>query len=393
MIKNTSRLFIGLKEPRARLRDLLIRSSGDVAHLTGHDDIIFTYKARGALNLVLDKIASDARKEVLLPAYICPSVVQTVERSGLKPVFYPLAENLDTDIDSIEKKVSKKTLAVLQIHYFGFESNTAELSRLCHAYNIPLIEDWSHSFLQTDPLRLAGTCGDYQIYSLWKIAPCGVGGALRILNGEVINANLSYPRLSVSLKQLRNTIDFPGAAFLEAIRAYLYKNHTENSTFDTIEYPVNDERYSTWYPKNNDDFCTKIPIWALRLLKRWDLAEIVSLRRANYQRYLDLFSNIDGVLPLVTELPSSACPWAFPVLLQQRDELAPRMRDAGVPLFTFGETMHPAQELTLAKDTELQMSVKYLIDTCLCLPLHQDITQGMIDEYAHIATKVISRKA
>ena len=103
----------------------------------------FVNRGRHALGLALDIFAElrPDRPEVIVPAYICRSVVATVAACGLKPVPVDVAQDLNLDVDAVEPSLSDRTLAVIAVHMYGCPADIARLERLCRDRRIFLVDD------------------------------------------------------------------------------------------------------------------------------------------------------------------------------------------------------------------------------------------------------------
>jgi len=372
--------FVGSKEPKAKFLDYFKSHNKTILNYI-NSNILLTKYGRGAIQLLLSDIPSIKGRDVLLPAFMCPSVIQAIEYSGFNPVFYPLRPNLHANIEYLENVVDSNVAAVILVQYFGFESNTRELQLLCSDHGIPLIEDWSHSFLQRGSNTLAGGVGDFQIYSFWKIAACEYGGGIRCKYSCDIPRKLSRNSPMVCLRMIKDTLYTPDIFTSLPNKTTSDSFIRQHKNHNSQEHLSNDERYLAWYRENAGDYDKTIPYLSKRLLYTSAIEKIISVRRRNYQFYLDTLKNIESVTPLIGILPADTCPWVFPILLPMRSMLAPLLRESGVPLFTFGETLHPTQREFFLKNKKVYDSVMKLIDLSVCLPVHQNITLEMISFY------------
>jgi perosamine synthetase len=129
----------------------------------------------------LKKQDGGRRDEVLIPGYTCYSVAAAVAKAGLKITVYDLdPKTLYADLNSIEKAISKKTLAVVTQHLFGMLTPIDEVKKITHQYGAYLIEDAAQAFGKVGDLNAPGTMGDFGLFSFGrgKPLPIGGGGAL-----------------------------------------------------------------------------------------------------------------------------------------------------------------------------------------------------------------------
>lgn len=121
-------------------------------------------------------------KEVIVPTFTFISGVNTVVLAGGKPVFAETeSETFGLDAEDVEKKITKKTKAIVPIHYGGAVSRDIEKIRsLCDKHNLILIEDAAESIGATLNGKKAGTFGHSAMFSFCqnKIVACGEGGAI-----------------------------------------------------------------------------------------------------------------------------------------------------------------------------------------------------------------------
>jgi dTDP-4-amino-4,6-dideoxygalactose transaminase len=376
--------------PTATVRDLsLPRSRKPTLDLLNAPGLELTYNARGALLRACTEIAKDGKREILLPAFHCPSGITPAIRAGLTPVFYRIRRDLTVDYDDLLSKVGPNTGAVLVIHFFGIPTDLEPLTQV-RKTGIALIEDWSHSFLQSTPPKLAGTDSDYRIYSFWKLIPSGVGGGLLRGNSR-ITTNPSAANQPAPLKQqiinfkrlLEEALNHSNywlarTAFSQAEQLRLAFKRSP-AAIPQMEQRLRGEDRYPFDPRLAD---STMPTLSRKILESSDLSLVAQRRRTNFALYCKLLSDLERLQVLYPTLPEEACPWVFPVLLQGRNDIDHRWRDAGVALHTFGIYLHStlfetADDLTIS-------DARFLANNVLCLAIHQDIPASKIEISASI---------
>ena len=111
----------------------------------GSDQCVAVNSGTAALNLSLS-LLDIKNKEVILPSLSFVATAHAVILNGGKPVFADVDSNtLCIDPKQIEKLISKKTAAVLPVHFAGMACNMKEIQDLCYKKDIPIIEDAAHS--------------------------------------------------------------------------------------------------------------------------------------------------------------------------------------------------------------------------------------------------------
>lgn len=357
----------------------------------------FTYNGRGALLRACTEIAQRGKRNILLPAYHCPSGITPAIQAGLNPVFYRIRRDLSIDFDDLRAKVDLNTAAILVIHYFGIASDLRLFQEL-RQRGVALIEDWSHSFLRGTPPTLSGGDSDYRIYSFWKLAPSAVGGGLwRRQNAY------AHPRLAMPIPPLRERVVQLKRLMEEALN---HSNHTVTRAvflrLDALRMawrrqaapPVARIEASllpgeAYYPFDVSLANCRMPALSRRILEACDFLSLTQKRRDNFNQYVQYLLPSDQLKLLHPALPPETCPWAFPVLLQQRSEIDHHWRAAGVGLYTFGIYLHSA----LFKNTDAATiaDAKYLSQHMLCLSIHQSISAAQIKVAAGIINRTLMR--
>ncbi len=117
--------------------------------------------------------------EVLIPSFTFVATANAVVSSGAKPVFVDiLKENYTIDPDDLEKKITKKTRAIIPVHLYGNVAYVDRISEISKKYNLMVIEDSAHSLGSTFKRKQTGTFFDLGCYSMYpaKVMTAGEGG-------------------------------------------------------------------------------------------------------------------------------------------------------------------------------------------------------------------------
>lgn len=368
--------------PTPALRDIFsTRNPEPTFELLNSPGLELTYNARGALLRACSEIAGMGRREILVPAFHCPSGITPAIRSGLTPVFYRVRRDLTIDYEDLLSKAGPSTGAVLVIHYFGIAADLSPLATL-RKNGVALIEDWSHSFIQGEPPRLAGSDSEYRVYSFWKLLPSGVGGGLvrgRLSTNDVLPSPAA-PLLQqlVNFKQLfEQALDHSDyrlarAAFSRIERLRLALKPSPRHAAESKQSLRGEDRY----PFDHRLAVSRMPTSARRIIGSFDLGQVARKRRSNFSLYGKLLSDTGPLQIPYPELPLDACPWVFPVLLKGRDATDHMWRNSGVALHTFGIFLHSS--LFETGDDQTISDAKFLADNVLCLAIHQGISENEI---------------
>ena len=138
-----------------------------------------TSSCTGALHLALMALNIKKGDEVILPDTTWVSCANAIKYVGAKPVFVDIKE--DTwciNPSDIEKKITKKTRAIMAVHLYGNVCEMDSIILLKKKYKLYLIEDCAESIGAKYKGRSVGTFGDVAAFSFHgtKTITTGEGG-------------------------------------------------------------------------------------------------------------------------------------------------------------------------------------------------------------------------
>jgi dTDP-4-amino-4,6-dideoxygalactose transaminase len=117
--------------------------------------------------------------EVLVPSFTFVATANSVVSTGAKPVFVDiLKENYTMDPSDLEKKITKKTRAIIPVHLYGNVAFIDHISEIARKHNLAIIEDAAQSLGSTYKGKHTGTFFDLGCYSMYpsKVMTAGEGG-------------------------------------------------------------------------------------------------------------------------------------------------------------------------------------------------------------------------
>jgi len=124
--------------------------------------------------------------EVITTAMTFVATVNSIMHTGATPVLAdidPVTWNIDPT--EIERKITKRTKAILPVHFAGRPCEMDEIMSLAEKYNLHVIEDCAHAVETVYKGKRAGTFGDFGAFSFYatKNITTGEGGMI-ISNDE-----------------------------------------------------------------------------------------------------------------------------------------------------------------------------------------------------------------
>ena len=141
-----------------------------------------------AIHLALLSLGIKKGDEVIVPDFTWVASVSPIKYVGAKPVFVDIDKNtLCIDHTKIQKKITKKTKAIISVNLFGNVANNIEIKKICKKNKIYLIEDSAESLGASLNNRMAGNFGDVSLFSFnaTKLIMAGQGGCLCTNNKSI----------------------------------------------------------------------------------------------------------------------------------------------------------------------------------------------------------------
>ncbi len=208
-----------------------------------------------AIMLSLKCIGVREGDEVITTPYTFYATIGAIVTLGAKPVFVDICDDYNIDPSKIEKRITKKTKAILPVHWSGRICNMQDIQKIARKYKLKVIEDSCHGILAEYKRRLAGNFGDMGCFSLHPLKNLNVWGD----GGFIITNNKNYYK---KLMLLRNH----GLISRNVNKIFGY-----NSRLDTIQATV-----------------------ALHLLKK---IRYITNKRISNAKYLD--SNLKNISQII----------------------------------------------------------------------------------------------
>ncbi len=133
-----------------------------------------------ALALALGALKLKRHDEVIFPVNAYPTAFP-IAMSSAKMVPCDVDENGQIDIGELEKKITKRTKAIVVVHLYGLTGDIELIKNICKDKKITLIEDCAQSLGSTFAGRALGTFGYISCFSFYptkNLGSLGDGGAI-----------------------------------------------------------------------------------------------------------------------------------------------------------------------------------------------------------------------
>lgn len=188
--------------------------------------------------------------EVIMPSFTFVSTANAFVLRGAKIVFVDIRpDTMNIDEQLIESAVSKRTKAIVPVHYAGVSCEMDAIMQIAEKYQLKVVEDAAQGVMSRYKGQALGTIGDFGCYSFHetKNYSMGEGGALLIRNQKFIEeAEIIREKGTNRSKFFRGQVDKYtwvnlGSSYLpsELNAAYLWGQLEQANK-------INDNRLSIW---------------------------------------------------------------------------------------------------------------------------------------------------
>lgn len=127
--------------------------------------------------------------EIIVPSFTFVSTINAFVLRGACPVFADIRpDTLNIDEHKIQCLITKKTKAIIPVHYAGTACELDKISSTGNEFGLAIIEDNAHGLFGKYNGKQLGTLGRFatQSFHETKNFSCGEGGALLLNNPEDI---------------------------------------------------------------------------------------------------------------------------------------------------------------------------------------------------------------
>ena len=170
--------YNAIKEGRLSSGSYVKKFEQEFANYIGTKFAIAVNSATSGLQLSLASLGI-YDGEVITTPFTYAATSNVIVHQNAKPVFVDVDKTTyNIDPDKIEKAITKKTRAIMPIHYGGQCSEMEEISEIASKHNLFVIEDAAPAIGATHKQRKAGTFGIISAFSFFpdKNLTTGEGG-------------------------------------------------------------------------------------------------------------------------------------------------------------------------------------------------------------------------
>lgn len=255
---------------------------------------------------------------VLLPSYLCYSMLLPLSRAGVEARFYRVNADLSIDIDDLLRKARSGNVLVVVANYFGFPPSPSLLAAMSaiRQEGGALLYDATHSALCPEPWPATDPLPNVCVISLRKSLPV-VDGAVSIwLDG-------SEPALAGG--EWKHDAFYSARALAMMLKSSFILDNFGISSDHSLLFEQAEASLDSGFSPN-----TAMSPVSKSILKRVCVEDARQARRRNYSRLIMEFHGSDHIRMLFPALPEGAVPLGCPVVVENRDALWKRLESMGI---------------------------------------------------------------
>ena len=254
------------------------------ANFTGSKYACAVTSGTAGLYLALNALGIKNKDEVIVPDLTFVASPNSIYANNAKPVLTDIERNtLNLDPNLVEKKISKKTKAIMTVNFNGRTSNIKTLKEIAMKNNLRLIEDAAHSLGSYFSGKHQGTMSDIGVFSFStpKIITTGQGGM-------IVTNNKNLFKKCMALKDFGREI----GAKKKMMTAFNHQTIGYNFKFT--------------------EFQAAIGISQMRKLKKR-----MKIKKNMFKVYHELLKDINEIEFIQTDL-SNITPWMMDILIKTK---------------------------------------------------------------------------
>tara|TARA_B100000989_G_C19516654_1_gene462014 strand:- start:386 stop:1537 length:1152 start_codon:yes stop_codon:yes gene_type:complete len=148
----------------------------NIGKLLNQKYVVAVGSGTDALMLSLKCLGIKEGDEVITTPYTFYATIGAIVTCGAKPVFVDVDEDYNINPNLIEKAITKKTKAILPVHWSGRICEMTQIMKISKKHRIPIVEDACHAIEAKYKNKYAGTFGDFGCFSLHPLKNLNVWG-------------------------------------------------------------------------------------------------------------------------------------------------------------------------------------------------------------------------
>jgi perosamine synthetase len=305
-------------------------------------------RGRVALYAILKALGIEKGDEIAIQGFTCMAVPEAVISAGALPVYVDIEkQGVNMDPDSLSRRITNKTRAVIVQHTYGIPARIDSLMEIASKYGAYFIEDCCHTYLSTYHGRRVGSFGVASFYSFeWgKPVVAGVGGSALSNDMELLGRlcddykNFKDVRFSTELKNVFQLLVYK--QLYNPYRYWILKRLFHSlSVIGLVKGSYN----QTFRTEINEDFLLKMSKITMRMLNH-SFQQQLTEHSTHSSRLQDEYSLRFGS-PVVNKVcipkDTKTVYARFPLIVSDKQKVIQRAQELGVEISDwYNSVVHP----------------------------------------------------
>ena len=196
------------------LRKNVSRFEQKICKILGVKYCVSVNSGTDALLFALSQVGLKKGDEVITPSHTYVASVSAIDHVGAVPIFVDIADDFNIDPNLIEKKITKKTKAIMVVHLNGRCCNMNPIIKIAKKYKLKIIEDAAQGFGSKYNGKYVGNFGyaaAFSLHPMKNLSVPGDGGFLTTNNKKVFEKVLllrDHGRIKAGYKEVRKCYGF-----------------------------------------------------------------------------------------------------------------------------------------------------------------------------------------
>ena len=323
---------------------------------------------RDAFARALEGLEIQRGARVLLPSYLCRSLLPPLRAVGVGWHLYAVDRALRPRLDAIRAGLKDGADAVVLVHYFGAPGPANEVAGLCREFGAALIEDAVHMPVPPTPVAVSPRHASIYSFAKWLAVPNGGAVIWQGQRPAGMIPGMAAPAGRTGFIRLASII----ANTLECLTGVGVR-------LRLLRVAGIRHRWSDRDESGMRQFGAAMSPLVRHVLTRTSLSQVIGGRRETYARLERVVRGTRRAKTLFPELPGDMVPFTFPVLVEDRDAVLPRLQRRGINARVYWERLP-----SVAGDEDVG-EAPWVSRRMLCLPVHQGLSDAHV---AHMAREL-----
>ena len=148
--------------------ELVTRLEKDFGRYIDRTQVLAVNSGRVALYLILKSLGVKRGDEVIIQAFTCTVVPNSIITLNATPVYVDIDNTFNIKVDDLKHKITKRTKAIIVQHTFGIPAQIEKIKKVADKYGIEVIEDCAHGLGLSIKKKMVGTLANYSFFSFGR---------------------------------------------------------------------------------------------------------------------------------------------------------------------------------------------------------------------------------